>query len=164
MRKVQVNRMSKFQPSRLLLSAALISVSVGACSPVVRNHGYLPDPMTMSRLEEGLQTKREVRRMLGSPSTTGNFDGETWYYVTSVVHTFAWRRPIVTKRSVLAVKFNVDTQTIGTIAQYGIEDGRIINFSNRKTPTKGKELTFLEQLFGNVGRISANQLSTPGQN
>lgn len=114
----------------------------------------------MARLEEGLQTKREVRRMLGSPSTVGSFDGETWYYISSTIHTFAWRPPEVKKRSVLAVKFD-DEDVVASIDRYGIKDGRIINFSNRKTPTKGKELTFLEQLFGNVGRVSTESVANP---
>jgi len=157
-----MNRRSRYLPTRLLLSAAVISVSVGACAPVVRNHGYLPDAYALARLEEGLQTKREVRRMLGSPSTVGSFDGESWYYISSTIHSYAWRAPEVKKRSVWVVKFD-EGDIIASVDKYGIKDGRIINFSNRKTPTKGKELTFLEQLFGNAGRVSTESVAKPGR-
>ena len=30
--------------------------------------------------------------------------------------------------------------------------GRIINYDKNKTPTRGREVTFLEQVFGAVGR------------
>lgn len=149
--------------TRLLLSVAVLALAIGACTPVAKNHGYLPDQTVIDILEEGLITKREVRRMLGSPSTTGSFDGETWYYITSTIEDYVWRKPAVIGREIVAVKFDSETEIIAAVAHYGLEDGRIINFSTRKTPTKGRELSFLEQLFGNVGRISADQLTDPNK-
>jgi outer membrane protein assembly factor BamE (lipoprotein component of BamABCDE complex) len=146
---------------RLLLAATAFSVAASSCAPIVRSHGYLPDQRLINNLEVDLLTKREVERMLGSPSTVGEYEGETWYYVSSTIEKYAWRRPTVTRRRVVAVKFNDETDIIAQVANYGIADGRVINFSNRETPTKGRELSFIEQLFGNVGRISAEDLADP---
>lgn len=44
------------------------------------------------------------------------------------------------------------------INQYSIKDGRVIAFASDVTPTRGRELSILEQLLGNVGRVSADQL------
>ena len=39
-----------------------------------------------------------------------------------------------------------------------IEDGRIINLQTRTTPTHGRELTILQQLLGNLGKLTGEQL------
>lgn len=151
---------SSFQ-TRLLLGVTALAIATASCSPIVRRHGYLVDQRLINNLEVDLLTQREVQRMMGSPSTVGNYEGETWYYITSTIERYAWRKPTVTHRRVVAVKFNDETKIIADIAEYGIKDGRIINFSTRETPTKGRELSFLEQLFGNVGRVSADTLTDP---
>ena len=33
-----------------------------------------------------------------------------------------------------------------------LKDGKVIAYNGRETPTRGRELTILEQLLGNVGR------------
>lgn len=142
-------------------------VGLSACSkivaPIVRVHGFSRDEPLISTLEVGLHTQREVERLLGTPSTTTGFDGDTWYYITSTVSTYAWLEPEVIDRKILAVKFHPETTEIAQIDNYGYEDGRIINFSKRETPTKGRELTFLQQLFGNVGRITSEQFESQTQ-
>jgi outer membrane protein assembly factor BamE (lipoprotein component of BamABCDE complex) len=39
---------------------------------------------------------------------------------------------------------------------YGMQDGEIVDLQTRVTPTRGKELTILGQLFGNLGRFNKN--------
>ncbi|MGI9464334.1 MAG: outer membrane assembly protein BamE, partial [Aestuariivirgaceae bacterium] len=55
---------------------------------------------------------------------------------------------------VLAVRFDQLDQ-VESFAHYGLEDGQIINISTRRTPTRGKEFTVLQQLFSNIGRFDA---------
>jgi len=43
------------------------------------------------------------------------------------------------------------------VNRYGLEDGKVVDLVTATTPTYGRELTVLQQLFGNVGRISADQ-------
>ncbi len=53
----------------------------------------------------------------------------------------------------LAVAFD-DTGLVSELRQYTLEDGRIIDPVTRKTPTLGRELNIIEQLFGNIGRFN----------
>ena len=46
---------------------------------------------------------------------------------------------------------------VSDVAEYGLEDGRVVAIADRETPTRGRELTFLEQLLGNVGRLPTEQ-------
>jgi hypothetical protein len=38
------------------------------------------------------------------------------------------------------------------VERFGVERGRVVPYSADKTPTRGRELSILEQLFGSIGR------------
>ena len=67
---------------------------------------------------------------------------------------YAFFHPDVTKRQILAVEFNDDGK-VADIRKYGIEDGQVIALVDRETPSRGKEMTLLQQLFGNMGGLPA---------
>ena len=45
------------------------------------------------------------------------------------------------------------------MTEYDVSDSRQVNYVSRTTPTRGRELTLLEQVLGNVGRLPTDQLS-----
>lgn len=145
---------------RLLAAAALTGVLAAtmACAPVIETHGYFVQPDDLAALKEGSMSQREIEQMMGSPSTVAAFDKNTWYYIASISNAFAWKEPEVISRNVIAIKFNDETKIMEDLQIYTIKDGRIIAFADDITPTKGRELSVLEQLLGNVGRVSADQL------
>lgn len=104
-------------------------------------------------------SQRQIEDMMGSPSTVGAFDKNTWYYIASVSNAFAWKEPEVISRSVIAIKFNDETRIMEDLSIYTVKDGRVIAFADEVTPTKGRELSVLEQLLGNVGRVSTDQIA-----
>ena len=63
-----------------------------------------------------------------------------------------FRRPVVTSRNVVAVTFDKDSEVVKTVDTMTLKDGKVIAFNGRETPTRGRQLTILEQLLGNVGR------------
>lgn len=128
-----------------------------ACAPVKETHGYFAKAEHLLSIKAGSHTQREVEMLMGSPSTIGTFDTNTWYYIASISSSFAWRPPEVLSRHVIAIKFDEETKLISEINQYTIADGRVIAFADDVTPTRGRELSILEQLIGNVGRQSADQ-------
>ncbi|MDZ4381915.1 MAG: outer membrane protein assembly factor BamE [Parvibaculum sp.] len=143
------------RPSRLALTAvclALGAATMSACTPVVQERGYIFDPADLDKLQAG-SSKEQVRTVMGSPSTVSTVDGEAWYYISSKFETVAFYPPEEIERTVAAVYFD-KTDVVQQIAYYGLEDGQIVNFVDRKTPTRGKELTILGQLFGNLGRFN----------
>lgn len=137
---------------------ALLTIATVACAPVVTSHGYFPRNADIMTVKEGSHSQRQIELMMGSPSTIGSFDDNTWYYINSQSHSFAWKAPVIVSEQVLAIKFDSETKMVKTVNQYSIEDGRVIAFSDDVTPTRGRELSFLEQLIGNVGRVSSDQL------
>ena len=59
---------------------------------------------------------------------------------------------MITSRNVVAVTFDKDTEVVKTVDTMSLKDGKVVAFNGRETPTRGRELTILEQLLGNVGR------------
>ncbi len=137
-----------------------LGLTVSACSPIVNVRGYVPEQDKVEKLAVGQQNKDEVYTLLGSPSTLATFSEDTWYYISSRTERIGFFEPKTVDRTVLAVKFD-DDEKVSNIAKYGLEDGRVVNFVDRTTPTRGKELTFLEQMFGNIGAVPTGMGSEP---
>jgi len=149
---------------RLVKTVALIglAIAISGCNPILRTHGYVPTANNKPQeVNPDTDTKATVLARLGNPSVKTTFDEDlvedTWYYMNSVRQRYAYLRPKIEDRNITAVTFNEDGQ-VTKIAEYGIEDGRYVNFVDRKTPTRGRELTALEQVFGTIGRLPTSQL------
>ena len=123
---------------------------LASCAPVIKNHGYAPVPEELATITEGRDTRGSVRRKIGRPSGTGIFTRDGWYYVASTVEHFAYYEPEVIDRRVVAILFD-DQDFVRAVNTYGLEDGRIIDLETNTTPTFGRELTIIEQAFGNIG-------------
>jgi len=141
-----------------VLLAALCAASAVACAPLARpvvdHRGYVPDEQALASIRPGIDNKDSVETRLGTPSTTANFDTTTWYYVSAEEHNFLYQRPTLKKQDVVAIKFDQDN-LVSSVEHYDLKDAKDISPVTRETPTRGKELTFMQQMFGNFGRISA---------
>ena len=128
-----------------------------SCSPIVENRGYVFDEKLLDQIKVNETISNDVMDILGSPSTTSAIDSSTWYYIYSKAETVAFYHPTVTDRRVLAISFG-DNNKVNYLKYYGLEEGKIISYVDRTTPTRGRELTVLQQLFGNLGRLGAGSL------
>lgn len=139
--------------SKLLVAcvALLGSSFIAACTPVVDRRGFLADESQAAPFQNGVDTKETVLTRMGNPSQTGVFDEQTWYYISSVQNQTAFYRPRTTDRAITAISFD-DTDKVANVRKFALQDGRVINYDTRRTPTRGREVTFLEQIFGSVGR------------
>ena len=132
---------------------------MAGCSPEINHRGYITKPGSFSQLSEGM-SKSEVEGILGSPSTTAsvNFQGDSYYYISSTTQGRAFLAPVETNREVIAVRFNKADQVEG-VAQYGLADGKIININSRKTVIAGNEFSILREIFSGKGKTSTDLLS-----
>lgn len=137
---------------RLSAAAVLaLTASAAACSPVQTYNGFRPDrnDVALADPQPGVDTRDTIRQRYGSPSTTAVFDQTVWYYVSSVQERVAFYTPRTTERSVMAIHFDGDT--VAAVEKYGLERGRVVAYAEQETPTRGRELSVIEQLLGNVG-------------
>lgn len=142
---------------RALGAAALVGATLCGCAATYTNHGFAPQLADLQAIEAGVDTRGSVERRLGQPSATGSFDGDVWYYVASRVEHYAFYAPRVVDRTVTAVRFD-EAGLVREVARYGLQDGRVVDLVTATTPTYGRELTVIQQLFGNVGRVNASDV------
>lgn len=151
--------------SRILLIIAAIAMTP-ACVSVRTSHGYVLE-RDQSELtgEVGLDTKESILAKYGEPSIIGTFDRNAWYYLNAQDQARAFFRPDTQARTVVAFYFDEEGK-VKEMDKFTLEDGAEFRMSSRKTPTRGKELNFWEQLLGNVGQLPAavgQGPQTPGQ-
>lgn len=145
-----------FRPSGAVIAALLLTV-ITACAPRQDYRGLVIDEDKLKLVTVGQTTEAQVGALLGSPSTTSTFPewGTTFYYISSETEAVAFLAPELIDQQVVAIAFDKEGK-VREIKRYGMKDGRQIAFVERETPTRGRELTFLEQLFGNLGRFNSN--------
>lgn len=144
-----MKRFSQISPAVLVLCLTL-----AACTPTLVVQGYVPDEETLATVQQGVDSKDAVVSKLGSPSSVAAFDDDTWIYISKQTENFAFFEPTVVGQDVVAINFDPEGR-VEEVRRYTLEDGRLIDPVTRKTPTHGRELGILEQLFGNVGRFTA---------
>ena len=134
--------------------AALGLAALAACTPEKDLRGILPDKEQIAEIKPGATRREDVTRILGTPSATSTFDAETWYYIGERTETVAFFKPKVLEHKVIVVRFDKDG-TVEDVRQVdAMKDGKDIALVERETPTKGKEMTVIQQLIGNVGRFN----------
>ena len=144
-------RTSVFKAS--LLRVALCLSLITACAPRVTTTGNLPAAERLSEIDLGETRKRDVADLLGSPSIIPAFDQNVWLYVSQRREEIAFFEPEITDQKVVLIRFDERDQAI-SIARYTLADSREVEPSERVTPTSGKDLTVLQQMFGNLGRFT----------
>lgn len=136
----------------LLLAGAAIALS--ACGNSVQVRGNTPDPEDIAEIRPGVHSRQDIVDLLGSPSTVSTFEDRKWYYIGQKTQQVAFMKPEVIDRNVLVITFDETGMVEGT-QHYDMADALAIEPVDRETPSEGRDLTLLQQLFGNIGRFSS---------
>jgi outer membrane protein assembly factor BamE (lipoprotein component of BamABCDE complex) len=136
-----------------LVSGFLAVAGLSACSPTLAERGHLPNPDKLAAIRPGATTRDEVVKILGTPSSTGVFNDKSWYYISRRTEQLAFFDPDVLDQQVYIVNFD-DRGVVKALDHRTLKDGREIEPAPGATPAPGRELTFLEQIIGNVGRFN----------
>lgn len=126
--------------------------------------GYIFDPELANAIQPGVDNRQSVETTLGTPTVRATFDDNTWYYVSTTVRIRPVFWPDAKGHRVMAVAFN-DSGVVADVKNYDLTDMREVDPVNDKTPTKGRNLNFFQQIFGGVGRFSGSApVGTQGDN
>ena len=138
--------------ARLVFAAAL-SLSLAGCIGYDGDlqRGYVADDRLLEQVKVG-SSAEQVLVVLGTPTSTSTVGGSAWYYISQTTDRVAFYKPRVIKRDVVAIKFDPADEKVASVNTYTLRDGKVIAYNGRETPTRGREMTILEQLLGNVGR------------
>ena len=152
-------------PTKLLLAALSAVALTAACAPIVGQNGFQAIDAKPNEIVAGTDTKQTVLTKLGTPSTTSTFEQDNiWYYISQVTEKYTYNPARVTQRSVTEITFN-DAGQVAEVRTLALDDGQQIAMNGRETPTRGRQLTIIEQLLGNVGRgqLPRTDEDVPGQ-
>jgi outer membrane protein assembly factor BamE (lipoprotein component of BamABCDE complex) len=138
-----------------------VLLAVAACETTIDVRGHVPDDENLAKIQVGLQSKRDVAELLGTPSTVTPFGDETWLYISRKTSTVSFMEPKTLEQKVVAVAFD-DKGRVADVRKLELADGKVVRHVARKTPAPGKELSFIEQLIGNVGKFNAPRPSAVG--
>jgi len=148
----KVKPASAWAPLPLLAVLLLGAAPIAGCGAQIDRHGHVFIDIDLDTIRPGM-SKDEVKTVLGSPDTTSTIGGDAFYYISTTTKTVAFLKPREIDRQVIAVYFD-GTQSVQNVAQYGMKDGIVVNYYKGETPARGKDLTFLEQIFGNISNRS----------
>jgi len=152
--------------TKSLLAVISLTVLTAACAPRITTQGFQVIDNKPDDIVVGTDTRETVLSKLGSPSTSSTFESENvWYYVTQVTERYTYSTPKVTQRNITEITFNEGTGVVAAVRNVDLGDGLQIAMIKRETPTRGRSLTILEQLLGNVGRgqLPRTDEDVPGQ-
>lgn len=122
-----------------------------ACTPISAAQGYQVVDERPADVKVGDDTMATVRIRFGSPTIVSTFEPNIWFYMNQISDQFGFYRPRVRSRDIVAITFDKETEKVAAVNTYTVENGRVIAFNNRETPTRGRELNAIEQIIGTLG-------------
>ena len=140
---------------------AALSLSSG-CTRLKSHQGYIGDQVLLSSIQPGVDNKESVQASLGRPTFVGQFGQNDWYYYSRDVKQLAFSQPVAENQYVLKVRFD-QAGNVASVSQTGKELISKISPEGDKTPTLGRDTSFFEEIFGNIGAVGAGggQGATP---
>ena len=117
----------------------------------------------LKELTPGTSTRADVTALLGSPTARATFDDNTWIYIGLRTRPRIGATQAVVSQDVVVLTFN-DQGVLQSIGRRDKANAMPVTVIARTTPSPGTEASFLQQLFGNIGRFNASgpQASGPG--
>ncbi|MGI8942993.1 MAG: outer membrane protein assembly factor BamE [Qipengyuania sp.] len=142
--------------SKILGAAALMLAGIAAtgCTSIRESRGYIVDNLLLNTVQPGIDNRRSVESTLGRPTFESQFGNPTWYYVSSTTGRRPLVRPRIQQHQVLAVKFDAAGNVLSA-ERSGLDEVVYLTPNGDETPTLGRERSFLEDLFGNIGAVGA---------
>jgi outer membrane protein assembly factor BamE (lipoprotein component of BamABCDE complex) len=132
---------------------AALSLSSG-CTRLKSHQGYIGDQTLLSSVQPGVDNKESVQASLGRPTFVGQFDQNDWYYYSRDAKQLAFSQPAAENQYVLKVRFD-QAGNVASVSQTGKELISKISPEGDKTPTLGRDTSFFEEIFGNLGAVGA---------
>jgi len=131
-------------------AAALVCALIGSGCTQNYQRGYILAEGALEQVPLGAP-QEQVLIALGTPSTVATVSGEVFYYISARTEQTSFFPEKTVDQRVVAVYFDKNRR-VQRIANYGVEDGKIIDFISRTTPTSGQEMSYLTYVFKIFGK------------
>ena len=132
------------------LFTLLMLFSLNSCVSQKLVHGNLPDAQLVSILKVGIDSKKSTTQILGEPTFRGVLGDNSFYYVGTVNSKLAFLDPKLDTQFILEINFDKNNK-LKKLFLYDEDESIDVSMSSLETKHSGKKLTFLQQIFGNIG-------------
>jgi outer membrane protein assembly factor BamE (lipoprotein component of BamABCDE complex) len=138
---------------RLMLIGCLTLSSCSWLMPTPTMRGNKVDPELLKELTPGVSSKADVTAVIGSPTTRGTFDDNTWIYISERTQQRIGRTLGEIDQNVVVLNFDQGGLLQG-VQKFSKDDSLPVSVVARTTPSPGTEASFMQQLLGNIGRFN----------
>lgn len=135
-------------------SVLALAVLAAGCSSIKDHRGYLIDPALTDSVQPGVDNRTSVERALGQPTFKSQFGKQAWYYVSIDTKQKPFTRPRTSAETIMKVNFD-PAGNVASVERSGMDKVVKLNPDGHKTPTLGRNRSFFEDLFGNIGAVGA---------
>ena len=126
--------------------AIALALPLGGCFSESYQKGYIVPEGALEQIPIGA-SQEQVLIVLGTPSTVATVSGEAFYYISQrAERKVAFLQQEVVDQRVVAVYFD-KARRVERLADYGRKDGKVFDYVSRTTPTTGRELSYINNLF-----------------
>ncbi len=153
MRKVKPATMMVGVAAKALAASALLML-VSGCASIRDHRGYLVDSALVEAVHPGIDNKQSVEKTLGRPTFVSQFGTPTWYYISIFTKQRPFGRPKAKEELQLKISFDAAGR-VTKVDRAGMEQVASISPDGHRTPTLGRDRSFFEDLFGNIGAVGA---------
>ncbi len=130
------------------------ALALSACASIKDHRGYLVDFPLLDSVSPGVDNQVSVERTLGRPSFISQYGAKDWYYISTNTRQSAFARPKSHEQLLVRISFDAKGN-VASVTRSGMEKVAQIGPDGDKTPTLGRDRSFLEDLFGNIGQVGA---------
>ena len=138
------------KPVYNFLILPLVLFLLNSCVSQKLIHGNLPNAELVSILKVGIDNKKTTTKILGEPTFKGVLGDNSFYYVGMVNSKLAFLDPKLDSQFILELNFDKNNK-LKKLYLYDEKESIDISMSSLETIHSGKKLTFLQQIFGNIG-------------
>lgn len=140
----------------MVQGAAILALGLLAtgCASIKDHRGYIIDEALVASVQPGVDNKLSVERTLGRPTFSSAYGKQTWYYVAMNTAQKPFTRPKTASQSLIVVDFD-QRGNVASLTREGMEKVVSLSPEGDKTPTLGRDRSFFEDLFGNIGQVGA---------
>lgn len=142
-----------FRPG-IALACMALGLAAGGCTPLRGHTGYIVDADLMNAVTVGTDNRQSVQSTLGRPTFTGTFDQSEWYYVARNTRNYGFQNPRVSDQVTIKIAFDPAGNVSGITRSDATQIASVTPYG-KVTPTLGRNKSFFEELFGNIGAVGA---------
>ena len=153
--------LAKGRNTGILLAGAALAMGLGGCASIKDHRGYIVDASLLDSVQAGTDNRASVEKMLGRPSFVSQFGRQDWYYVSTNTRQAAFTAPHAKEQLMVHIVFD-EKGNVAAVERTGMETVARLSPDGDKTPTLGRNRSFLEDLFGNIGQVGSGGAGSRG--